>query len=58
MLRYNKYQIFLTQQITVTFFSYSIRNYNAMTLEIWTNDDLRQNIFGEILKGFFVTVEI
>ena len=48
----------LIQQNTVMFFSYSIRNYNARTLEIWTKDNMWRKIFGEILKGFFVTVEI
>ena len=48
----------LIQQITVTFFSYSIRNYNALTSEIQTKDNLGRNFLGEILKGFFVTVEI
>ena len=55
---YNKYQLLLIQQITVTFFFYSIRNYNAMTSEIWTKDNMWQKILGEILKRFFVTVEI
>ena len=45
----------LIQQNTVTFFSYSIRNYNAMTSEIWTKDNVTK-MLGEILKGFFVTV--
>ena len=44
----------LIQQITVTFISYSIRNYNAMTLEIWTKDNLWRKILGKILKGFYV----
>ena len=48
----------LIQQNTVTFFSYSIRNYNANTLLIWTKDSLWRKILVEILKGFFVTVEI
>ena len=46
------------QQIKVTFFSYSIKNYSAMTSEIWTKDNMWWKILGEILKGFFVTVEI
>ena len=29
----------LIQRNAVTFFSYSIRNYNSMTLEIWTKDN-------------------
>ena len=58
----------LIQQNTVTFFSYSIRKYNAMTSEVRTKDNLWREIFGEILglrvlKGIenieiFVTVEI
>ena len=55
---YNKYQFLLIQQITVTFFFYSIRNYNAVISEIWMKDNMRQKILGEILKRFFVTVEI
>ena len=43
----------LIQQNTVMFFSYSIRNYNAMTSEIWTKDNLWRKILGEILKGLF-----
>ena len=35
----------LIQQITVTFFSYSMRNYNAMTLEIQTKDNLWRGFF-------------
>ena len=48
----------LIQQNTATFFSYSIRNYNAMTSKIWTKDNLWQKILVEILKRFFVTVLI
>ena len=55
---YNMYQFLLIQQITVTFFPYSIRNYNAMTSEIWTKDNMWQKILGEILKRYFVTVKI
>ena len=33
----------LTQQNPVTFFSYSIKNYNAMTSEIQTKDNLTKN---------------
>ena len=44
------------QQNTVTFFSYSIRNCNAMTSEIRTKDNLQRKILGEILKGLFVTI--
>ena len=51
------YYVFI-QQNTVTFFSYSVRNYNAMTSEIRTKDNLWRKILEEILKGFFVTVEI
>ena len=43
----------LIQQNAVTFFSYSIRNYNAMTSEIRTKDIMRRKILGEIFKGFF-----
>ena len=39
----------LIQHITVTFISYSIRNYNAMTLQIRTRDNLWQKILGKIL---------
>ena len=35
-----------------------VGNYNAMTLEIRTKDNLVRKILGEISKGFFVTVEI
>ena len=52
------YFFFLIQQNTVIFFSYSIKNYNAMTSEIRTKNNLWRNILGEILKEFFVTVEI
>ena len=38
--------------------SYAIRNYNPMTSKIRTKDNLWQKILGEILKGFFVTVDI
>ena len=48
----------LIQQNTVTVFSYSIRDYNATTSEIRTKDNMWRKILGEILKGFFVTVEI
>ena len=48
----------LIQQNNVTIFSYSIRNYNAMTSEIQTKGDPWRKILGEILKGFFITVEI
>ena len=48
----------LIQQNTVTFFFYSIRNYNAMTSEIRIKDNLSQKILAQILKAFFVTVEI
>ena len=44
--------LILIQQITVTFFSYSIRDYNAMTSEIRTKDDLRRKILGEIERVF------
>ena len=40
------------------FFCYSIRNYNAMTSKIQIKDNLWQKILGEILKAFFVTVDI
>ena len=43
---------------SATFFSYSIRNYNAMISEIWTKDNMWQKVLGEVLKRFFVTVEI
>ena len=36
----------------VTFFSYSIRNYNAMTLKIRKKDNLWRKILGETLKRF------
>ena len=36
----------------VTFFSYSIRNYNAMTSKIRKKDNLWRKSLGEILKGF------
>ena len=39
----------LIQQVTITSISYSIRNYNAMTLQIRTKDNLRQKILGKIL---------
>ena len=55
---YNNYQFLLIQQITVTFFSYSVRDYNAISLEIWVKDNMWQKILGEILKRLFVTVEI
>ena len=48
----------LIQQNTVTVFSYSIRDYNATISEIRTKDNMWRKILGEILKGFFVTVEI
>ena len=38
------------QQNTVRFFSFSIRNYNAMASEIQTKDNLRRKMFGEILE--------
>ena len=41
-----------------TFFSYSVRNYNAMISDIGTKDNLWEKILGEILKGVSVTVEI
>ena len=40
----------LIQQNTVTFFSDSIKNYNAMTLEFQTKDNLWRTILGEVLK--------
>ena len=48
----------LIQQITVPFFSYSMKNYKPITSEIRTEDNLWWKILGEIAKGFFVTVEI
>ena len=35
----------LIQQIIVTFFSYAIRNYNAMTSKIWKKGNLWRKIF-------------
>ena len=40
------------------FFSYSVRDYNAISLEIWVKDTMWKKILGEILKRLFVTVEI
>ena len=48
----------LIQQNTVTFFSDSIKNYNAMTLEFQTKDNLWRTILGEILKEFLVSIKI
>ena len=42
----------LTQQNPVTFFSYSIKNYNAMTSEIQTKDNLTKN-FGRNMERVF-----
>ena len=53
----NSLLILLIQRITVTFISYSTRNYNAMTSKIRTKDNLWQKVLGKILKGFFVTVD-
>ena len=47
----------LIQQITATFISYLINNYNALTSEIQTKENLWRNILGKILKGFFATVD-
>ena len=44
----------LIQQSTVTFFSYLIRNYNAVTSEIKAKDNLWRKVLGEILKGFLL----
>ena len=44
---------FDTTKRSHAFFSYSIRNYNAMTSEIRTKDIMRRKILGEIFKGFF-----
>ena len=46
----------LIQQNTVTCFSDSIRNHNAMTSEIRAKDNLWRKLLGEILKGFFVEI--
>ena len=48
----------LIQQNTFTFFSYSIRNYNAMTSEIQRKDYPRGKSLGETLAGLFVTVDM
>ena len=50
----------LIQQVSISFDTsnhshvlfYLIRNYNAMTSEIWTKDNMWQKILGEILKSF------
>ena len=47
----------LIQQITATFISYLIKNYNALTSEIQTKENLWRNILGKILKRFFATVD-
>ena len=43
---------------TIMFFCYSVRNYNGMTSEIWTEDNLWWKILGEILKGFWKALKI
>ena len=58
-MRNFNYALFVfIQQNTDKFFSYSVRKYNAMTSEIRAKDNLWRKILGEILKEFFVTVEI
>ena len=55
----------LIQQVSICFdttnrspfFSYSVRNYTAITSERYSVMK-RERLSGEILKGFFVTVEI
>ena len=47
----------LIQQITATFISYLIKNYNALTSEIQTKENLWRNILGKILKRFFAAVD-
>ena len=48
----------LIQQNTFTFFSYSIRYYNAMTSEIQRKDYPWGKSLGETLAGLFVTVDM
>ena len=50
------YYLLLKLQNTVTFFPYSIRNYNPMTQKF--EQKMWQEILAEILEEFLVTVEI